>query len=99
MIFRFFFIPVSSSWLPEGILAENRRRGKRQGAIRRLRAPPEANSRTGAPAAGTPPGGGDERRSTSHKILRLTATATERPATARFSSSWPGRSAPTQGGG
>ncbi len=50
------------------------------------------NSRTGALAAGTPPGGSHERRSTPRRILRLTAAATERRATAALCVEIPGAS-------
>jgi hypothetical protein len=37
-----------------------------------------------APAAGPPPGGGDERRSMPREIFRIATAATERPATAHL---------------
>src|SRR5260221_13691561 len=59
--------------------------------------------RVRAPAAGPPPGGGDERRSTPRKVFRLSAAATERPATAhsffsgRAGACRRGRRGPTSG--
>ena len=50
-------------------------------------------------AAGPPPEGGDERGRTAHGISGLAKTATERPATARFSLSAAGPERADAGGG